>query len=106
MEKLINQFMQVARKKTPGYMIDAEKQSVIELLLLYFTNNPEFETQKGIKFPSLTKGILLAGNNGSGKSELMEILQACRFKGKQFGIKTAREIAQIYANDGFKGIEI
>lgn len=87
-------------------MVDEENRDVIVTLLHYFTNNPEFREQHIVRSPSLKKGILLAGNIGTGKTLLMQILRDCRFPDKFFGIKTCREVSYQYASEGIEGIAV
>lgn len=99
-------FFDTANNLHPGYHFDDENKPVIEALLRYFTGNPEFESDMSIPGASLKKGILLAGNIGTGKSMLMSILRDCRLPCKHFGIKSCRELAQRFALEGVKGIEL
>ena len=99
-------FFDTANSLHPGYTIDEENKTVIQALLKYFTGNPDFETSMEFPGLSLRKGILLAGNIGTGKSMLMGILRDCRLSGKHFGIKPCRELAQNFALEGVRGIEL
>ena len=99
-------FLETATREYPDYKIDEHNKRVIEALLLYFTNKPGFEDVEFITNPSLQKGILLAGNIGTGKTLLMTILRNCYFPHQAFGIKSCRDISQRFATEGMKGIEI
>ncbi|MBC7588872.1 MAG: ATP-binding protein [Chitinophagaceae bacterium] len=53
------------------YIIDNSNKQIIEMLCMYFTNNPEFEKMgKGF---SLMKGLMVAGGIGTGKTTLMRL---------------------------------
>lgn len=78
------------------FLIDQYNEQLLNQLALYFTNNKEFE-KAGY---SLTKGILIMGNVGSGKTELMKFFQ----KNKKccFTIKSANDISSdfsLYKNE-------
>lgn len=96
----------MAERMCSDYDIDDENREVITMLLKYFTGNPAFESEPELRNPSLRKGILLAGNVGSGKTLLLDILRACHFPGQSFGRQTCRQVAQRYASEGFKEIEM
>lgn len=98
-------FLTVAERHCPGFDVDDENHSVIDALLRYFIRDPAFETLPDLKSPSLNKGILIAGNSGSGKSILLRIMRECRFPGTWFGEQMCRQISQRFAKGGFASIE-
>ena len=89
---VLPEFKRLASSKCRNkeYTINAENSPVIEMLLLYFCNDPEFEKLplgKNLKTtPSLKKGIYIGGNSGSGKSLLLEIFSSLRIPGNEFSI--------------------
>lgn len=64
-------FWQVVNRVVPGFVADNYNKPVLQLLYLYATRSEEFE-QQGY---SLDKGLLLYGNVGSGKTDLLRSLQ-------------------------------
>jgi hypothetical protein len=66
----------LTNSKTPAgktFAIDKDNREIVDLLCLYFSNDPEFETLKdftGLQY-SLSKGLALMGNVGVGKTFLM-----------------------------------
>lgn len=78
------------------FQIDSYNKPLVEKLALYFTNNPEFE----IGGYSLVKGILIMGNVGCGKTEIMKFFQ--KNKKACFALKSVNDIASdfsIYKNE-------
>ena len=99
-------FHNYVKKYHEGYEVDDENKEVITALLLYFSQNPAFESLPQIKAPSLKKGILLAGNVGSGKSLLLRILKDMGLPSPSFQVKSCREVANAFLSDGFNGIRV
>ena len=58
-------------KENPNFRLDDQNEKVFEQLCQYFTNNPDFE-KNGL---SLSKGILLSGPVGVGKTELLKLFR-------------------------------
>lgn len=88
------QARQTGRK---NYVVDEENQNVIKELLHYFA-----QTQQGNL--STHKGILLAGNVGSGKTLLMETFSTLVRHTQPFYKTTARQVAKDYAADGLTAL--
>ena len=80
------------------FKIEDENKLPVELLLEYFSNNPEFE-KKGY---SLKKGIMLYGKLGVGKSTLMRLL--ARNDKLNYNSVNCREISLGYEKDGVNSI--
>lgn len=66
---------------SPYYNIDKDNQPIIELIIAWMCNDPTFCKSKLIKNePSLSKGICLLGNPGSGKSLLIKAMSVASKK--------------------------
>lgn len=74
------------------FIIHEQNKATIEKLALYFTGNTDFE----IGGYSLNKGILLMGNVGVGKTDLMRFFQ--RNKKQCYRVVSCREVADSYTN--------
>lgn len=72
------------------FIFDDNNLVLIKKLSEYFTNSPDFE----LGDYSLNKGIMLMGNVGTGKTEIMKFFQ--KNKKQCFTMKTCREIADDY----------
>lgn len=81
-------------------VIDDENRFVIESLAKYFTKSPEFEQiRPGY---SLEKGILLHGNVGVGKSQLMKVF---RYNQRHsYDIKDCSDITAEFQKSGEDGL--
>jgi len=96
-------FMAVAQQVTNnelGYIVDDENRKQIVWLLHYMAeaNLPEGVV---INKQSHKKGVILAGNVGSGKSTLFQIFKAMKWFAKtRFSIVTAYQIVSEYEQDG------
>lgn len=64
-------FVKFTMAKWPDFKIDEHNKAIIEMLLLYFWQRPEFENNTGF---DLNKGILLRGNFGTGKTFIFDVL--------------------------------
>lgn len=96
-EGLINEL-----KEFYGWTIDKWNTGVIQRLCYYFSNDLIFETL-GEGY-SLSKGILIPGPVGCGKTTLLKILSKNTFN--PYMMESAREIADKYAQDGIAAIRI
>lgn len=99
-KKFIEQFLVQGNKRLDPkpYVIDDENKSVINTLADYFT---------GATVPNLdpTKGILLIGNPGGGKTIMMKTMRDVMLHSDHtFGWTTCRQIAQSFGVSGFKDI--
>jgi DNA replication protein DnaC len=63
------QLREFVLKNNPDFKVDQQSEKVLNLLCQYFANDPEFE-KSGF---SLSKGIMLTGPVGVGKTELLRI---------------------------------
>lgn len=80
-----------------NYVVDDENQTVIQELIHYFA-----QTGQGKLSPN--KGIVLAGNVGSGKTLLMETFNVLVRRTQPFYKTTARQVAKDYAADGLTAL--
>lgn len=81
----------------PNYLLDDEIKKVFRLLCLYFTNDERFEDNGEFK---LRKGVMLAGNVGTGKTLLMRVFS--RNKRQCFEIFPCRKPTDEYSEDGME----
>jgi predicted ATPase len=61
-------FLKVLEAETPGYVVDDNNEEVIEALIQYIRQDPQFLKTPGRTF---TKGLLIRGPVGSGKTKLL-----------------------------------
>ena len=94
-DALVNELMQ--NKK---WVIDQYNSPVIEALSLYFSNDLDFEKLND-NF-SLSKGLLLVGPIGCGKTSLLQLLSKNPFK--PFTVVSCRTVASEYAEHGHPAI--
>ncbi|MEP7107999.1 MAG: hypothetical protein ABI760_08450 [Ferruginibacter sp.] len=81
-------------KNHPHFVIDQQSEKVFNLLCQYFTNDPAFE-KSGY---SLTKGIMLTGPVGVGKTELLKIFS--KNKRQCFHLISVLEIETAFLKNG------
>lgn len=86
--------------KLPEFSIDADNEVIVDLLCLYFSEDPCFEklVDPNGKPYSLQKGILLHGPVGVGKTFLMEL-----FRNNQkysYQTVTCQDVEAAYAKNG------
>ena len=85
------------------FIIDKENKKVIDFMFQYF-GYLKLPAKVAINNPAHSKGVLIAGNYGSGKSVLFEIHRKMNWKDNKFRIVSAHEIVAKYDNEGDKGI--
>jgi hypothetical protein len=105
-EELYSRKLQEARDSIPGFQLTAHNQAIFNLLCLYFTNDPRFEAkgeELGYNY-SLTKGLLLFGPVGCGKTTLMRLF--ARNPRQPFGVLAARHVATRFSEQGPVGLEV
>lgn len=71
-------------------------------LMYYFTNNEEKAKQHNI---DLSKGIMLSGPIGCGKTTLLELMKLIAVPEKKYLLTTSREISFEFIKDGFEVIQ-
>lgn len=81
------------------FIVDENNEDVFNLLCSYFAKDEKFENyanQFQVQSPSIEKGLLLAGNVGTGKTWLMRVFQ--KNARQTYWIRSAKTIAQDYLN--------
>jgi hypothetical protein len=79
----------------------ADRPAILKLLC-WFLEDEVMAAAKGI---DLTKGILLTGPPGCGKTAIMNVLQSMCYLPWRFLIKTSRQAAQEFARQGYEVID-
>ncbi|MBS3992187.1 MAG: ATPase [Bacteroidetes bacterium] len=85
-----------------SFYIRKEDVPLILKLLYYFTNNEEKAKEHDI---DLTKGIMLSGPIGCGKTTLLELMKLIAVPEKKYLLTTSREISFELIQDGFEVIQ-
>lgn len=83
------------------FVVDQNNYTLYDLLCAYFSNDPVFEShakQLGMENISLKKGVLLAGNFGTGKTWMMQLFS--KNQRQVFHIRNAKYIADAFSTDG------
>jgi len=83
------------------FLLDETNSALFDMLCYYFSDDPLFIVSANvfkIKNPSLSKGIMLAGNFGTGKTWLMKLFS--KNQRQVFHIRNAKKIANIFEADG------
>lgn len=87
------------------FTLDHHNQIIFDLMCYYFSRDARFEATAGamgIKNPSLTKGLFLAGNFGVGKTWLMKLFQ--KNQRQVFFMRNAKQIADAFSVEGEEGL--
>jgi DNA replication protein DnaC len=85
------------------FILDEQNEKFFEILCYYFTGDNEFikiAAENEIENPSLSKGLLIAGNFGTGKTWMMKLFS--KNARQTYWMRSAKEIAQGYLNSGKK----
>ena len=80
-----------------NFELDENNKVIYEMLVHYFNNDSTFLTMAeayGVKNPSLEKGILFAGNFGTGKTTFMKLFH--QNKRQCFFIRESKKIAESF----------
>lgn len=85
----------------PHFKVFQEDHELLLTLLIYAIGDKEGAAKRNL---DLKKGILLSGPIGCGKTSLMTLVNYFIPKGKQYQIKSAREISFEYEKEGYKTI--
>jgi DNA replication protein DnaC len=89
-----DQLAEYVLKNHPDFHVDHQCEKIFHLLCQYFANDPAFE-KSGYK---LSKGILLSGPVGVGKTELLKIF--CKNKRQCFHLISVYEIETLCQKNG------
>ncbi|MFA9219864.1 MAG: hypothetical protein ACEQSL_01615 [Sediminibacterium sp.] len=89
----------VERNRKP-FIVDKDNGKIFLLLCQYFTADKAFEENPGL---SLSKGILLYGDVGTGKTELMKMFLLNQHQ--SYGIVGCRSITDAFTNEGGEEVE-
>ncbi len=100
---LVDGLMRIRMEKVfpDGFILDEQNAYLYDLLCLYFGNDERFISNAmaaGVKNPTLKKGIMLAGNFGTGKTYMMKLFS--KNQRQCFAVKNAKEIATQYKSEG------
>lgn len=104
-EKIIFKAIADKHVKSGKFIFDKDNSAVFTNLIRYLNGDPNFE-KDGF---SLYKGLLIAGNIGSGKSILMKIIKEYCFLRQldhQFRIVFSDNIPDKFARHGYDGINL
>ena len=92
-------FQQGQKKFGSNFRIEKEDIPVINKLILYAINEKEQCEKYGI---DLSKGILLSGPIGCGKTSWLHLIQTLCSPEEKFMIKSTRDIAFEFNRDGYE----
>lgn len=81
------------------FLLDDDNREIFELLCMYFSNDPAFELSGEYSF---SKGIILNGPIGCGKTELMRLFSINTFR--PFQVTPCRAIADTYQAEGVEAL--
>lgn len=88
------------------FNIDDVNENLFSALCYYFSDDKNFYTQTEllhVQNPSLSKGIMLAGNFGTGKTWMMRLFS--KNQRQVFHIRSAKDIANDYQGNGVESID-
>lgn len=86
------------------FIVNDENKPILNALFWYFSNNEKFnQTTVTENQPSLSKGLLLMGNTGSGKTTFIDIFQLLKW---EFGFRkfSIYDVVEDFEKEGEKGI--
>lgn len=86
----------------PSFALKPEDKLLLHKLISYAISSEENCQEHGI---DLTKGILLTGPVGCGKTSLMTLLPAFMYPFQKYPVKNTREIAAEFHKEGFEAIQ-
>ncbi len=82
-----------------GFALDDDNRDVFNALCLYFTADARFEDELGY---SLSKGILLAGGIGCGKTTMMRLFTLNQVQ--SYYLDSCVQMAMEFASDGYEDL--
>jgi DNA replication protein DnaC len=86
----------------PNFALKPEDKLLLHKLISYAISSEKNCQEHGI---DLTKGILLTGPVGCGKTSLMTLLPAFMYPFQNYQVKNTREIAAEFQKEGFETIQ-
>lgn len=89
-----------------AFYLDEHNEPIFNLLCHYFSGSREFialASNMGVNNPSLDKGIVLAGNFGTGKTWLMSLFR--KNNRQVYHVEEAKDIAFAYQKNGDEAVE-
>jgi DNA replication protein DnaC len=97
-------YLNLLGRQTYGqnFVLKPEDKLLLHKLISYAISSEENCQEHGI---DLTKGILLTGPVGCGKTTLMTLLPAFMYPFQKYPVKNTREIAAEFHKDGFEAIQ-
>lgn len=96
-EQMKLRIMAEQKKKGSEFIIDKWNEDIFNTLLLYFTNDPEFEKDGR----SLKKGVLIQGNIGCGKTVMLRAFS--QNQKQSFFMSTCNKVAEQFSIGGYHG---
>lgn len=81
------------------FVITKSQKEVFYKLLVYAIEEPKILAKQEL---DLSKGILLMGEPGTGKTAFMRLIQSFFLRRKNYEIKTCRLLAQEFSHKGFE----
>lgn len=88
------------------FILDQSNTTIFKLLGLYFSNDKDFiglASAMQVDNPSLEKGLLLAGNIGTGKTWIMKLFS--KNQKQVFIIQTAKAISELFGKEGEESMQ-
>ena len=97
------EYLENQGKTTYGssFQISEMDHPTIYKLLIYMIKDEKAAINQNI---DLTKGILLSGSIGCGKTSLMNLVRPFAYHASEYKIKTCREVSFEFAKNGFEAI--
>lgn len=99
--QLKEMLLNVGRELVPDFVIDENNRDAYNLIYFYLASNPAFERTEDAH--ALGRGLLLLGQIGTGKTDMMRILQRCFNRlqdSRRFAYVSMIELARQYTIQG------
>lgn len=85
----------------PNFKIYEEDEHIVQKLLCYFLQDDKRAQELGI---NLSKGIVLTGPVGCGKTSLISLMRFLQPEGKRFIVKSCRDVSFEFIQNGYEVI--